>query len=382
MKKIVIMLCILLLTGCFNESNVDVNPIDPSIWGYNFNSNQLSGAFSAMRTVTESDKGVYFEIKIPANDSQTSILGYVDKITGKFSIVDSSGSASCSVDSPTMCSSNYDKGYKYLNFYNSQLYFVDTIFDSKSGASSMVLVQMDLDGTNRKTVATLSDRVSNSHSFSILFHRGMIYYSFGSSKLSRIDMSTWRNDEIVSEGISGSINLINAIDHQVYFSATAYSTLNLKETDVLLSVSMDQEDIELVESKLQLYQFKDNHYVFYNEVDDTMNYYDSDSGSKSFLKQGTGSIIFQDDFFIIKDYSFGQNPQDLFLFLSDGSLISTYTQSVDSRIGGFAQVITEGYYYTYIYYEDKTEFIRIPIIDFEMREPEVIASWLGSIHGG
>ncbi len=382
MKKIVIMLCILLLTGCFNESNVEVNPIDPSIWGYDFNSNQLSGAFSAMRTVTESDKGVYFEIKIPNNDSQTSILGYVDKITGKFSIVDSSGSASCSVDSPTMCSSNYDKGYKYLNFYNSQLYFVDTTFDSKSGASSMVLVQMDLDGTNRKNVATLSDRVSDSHSFSILFHRGMIYYSFGSSKLSRIDMSTWRNDEIVSEGISGSINLINAIDLQVYFSATSYSTLNLKETDVLLSVSMDQENIELVESKLQLYQFKDNHYVFYNEVDDTMNYYDSDSGYKSFLKQGTGSVIFQDDFFIIKDYSFGQNPQDLFLYHHDGSLLSTYAQNDDSRIGGFAQVITEGYYYTYIYYEDRTEFVRIPIIDFNMKEPELIASWLGSIHGG
>lgn len=57
MRKIILIVLLLTQFGC---SKQQISPIDSDIWGYDFNENQLSGSFSAMRNVTESEEGVFF----------------------------------------------------------------------------------------------------------------------------------------------------------------------------------------------------------------------------------------------------------------------------------------------------------------------------------
>lgn len=378
-RNILLFLLMIMLMGCTKNQT---RQIDTNIWGYDFNENQLAGSFSAMRNVTESEKGIYFMMPIQLNDGgETNILGYINKESGAFSIVDSNASTNCSYDLPQACSSQISNKYKYINYYNNQLYFVEDVIDVNTDATTIQLTQVDLDGTNRKTVATLSESAPNISEFSILFHRGMVYYSFGNGKINKIDMSNWNNSEIIGLANTRGINLINAINNHLYFTVDVYSNGDTRLLNALLSYDTEANEITENDINLPLYQFKDEAYVYYEVEDDSMYVFNSKTQKKLMLKQNTGSVLFDEEYILIKDYS-QNSPYDLFLFNQYGDLIDAYKREHGLAFSGFVQLISNQYLYAYLYYEDKTEFVRISYRDAQFGNIESLATWPGSRYSG
>ena len=378
-EKIILIVLLLIQFGC---SKQQISPIDSNIWGYDFNENQLSGSFSAMRNVTESEEGVFFIIPIQLSEGgETNILGYINKASGDFSIVDSNVSTNCSFELPQSCSSQFSNKYNYINYYNNQLYFVESVINVNTNATTIQLSQMDLDGSNRKTVATLSESAPNVSEFSILFHKGMIYYSFGSGKVNQIDMSTWKNIEIISSPNTRGINLISAQDNSIYFTVNVYVNGDTRLLNTLLSYDTEANTIKETDINLPLYQFNDETYVYYEAEDDSMYLFNSQTKDKLKLKQNTGSVLFDRDFIVIKDYA-SNSPYDLYLFDLKGNLVDSFKQNKGLAFSGFIQLISNQYLYAYLYHQDRTEFVRINYQNAQFGEIESLATWPGSRYAG
>lgn len=379
MKKVICVFLLVFLYSCAKETTL---PIDTNIWGYEFNERQLSGAFAAMRNTTESEKGIYMMVPIQLDDGgETNILGYVDKESGIFSIVDSNATTNCSIDLPEACSSHISDKYYFINYYNDHLYFVEDAINIDTGATTVQLVQMDLDGTNRKTVVKLSDSAPKVSKFSILFHQGFVFYSFGDYSVNKIDMSTWENSEMVNFSSSSGINLIQAESNLLYITVDVYNNEETKRANALLAYDLSNDKLTLSEISLPLYQFQEEAYVYYETIDDSMYLFNSTTDESIKLKQYTGSVLFDDEYIIIKDYS-SSDQNDLYLYNKQGVLLDTYKQEEALAMAGFAQLISNGYYYTYIYYEDKTAFVRISYKGGKFNDLEILESWDGSRYSG
>ncbi|AMC94174.1 hypothetical protein AOC36_09280 [Erysipelothrix larvae] len=366
--KTSVLVAFLLLTGC---SKTEEKPIDPTIWGYDYNINQLSGSFAAMRSATESEEGIYFEILNTdfVQINNTFMLGYVDKKTNQFSIVDASGDAKCSFQSPESCTSFSETDYYQLNYYNGYLYYVsDSVNDA--GIISEVLMQMDLDGNNRRQVAVLSERKPDESSFTMIYHRGYVYYTYGGTKVNRIDMSDWSLEEI--EGGTG-LRLISASGNEVFLNATTFTDEDKTSSNAIISLNTEDNQLSLIDENLSPYQKENDKYVTYVEATNSMNLYNSSIKETVYIKPATGSVIMQKDYFVIGNLA--DEPEDIFLYDIEGNILSTYTEKEDLRLVGFVQIVADDYYYAYRYGQDYMEFIRIPIQNNTFGEAEIIASW-------
>ena len=375
--KMLTVLLLLFLSSCTKDIK-SVTPIDRNIWGYDFNEHQMSGSFAAMRHATESEKGIYMKIGLELRDGgNTNILGYVDKASGAFTIIDSNITTNCSYTKPSACSSHIPGSYEFINYYNNHLYFVTNVTDIDTGVTTMQLIQMDLDGNNRQAVAKLSENVPNSHQFSILFHQGLIFYAFGNNGVHQIDMSTWENKKVLELSNSSGINLLRADANRLYFNADVYRDGDTRVVDALLVYDFTNGDLTIKQRGLPLYQFKDDIYVYYEESDDSMYMFHSSSNQRIKLKQYTGSVLFAEEYFIIKDLS-TEKVHDLYLFDHEGTLLDTFKQEVALAMANFAQLVADEYFYTYLYYEDQTAFVRISYKGGKFGNLEVLELWDGS----
>lgn len=386
MKKALLILLLFSLCGCSNKEKdePDLNDINADIWGYDFNENQLAGSFSRMRNATESDKGVYFQITTSnpkeSNPEQSSVLGYFDKTTLNFSIVDSSGDGKCSLETPKNCTTYNNNQYSFLNFYNQKLYYVENSFNDV-GSSVDSLIEMDLDGKNRKKVAELANPVPASSSFSLLFHQGFLYYTYGTSAISRINLSNWVTTEITK--LSGKNNdIIRAKGDVLYFTTPLYNDKELKATDALVSVNLSSFETKVLETELPIYQFTSNTYIYYNELDNTMNSLDKNTGDTKILKEGTGSVIFQNDYYVVSNFP-NDNEKSLYLVNDVNDIIDVFAYEGDGKMDSWNHVITDGYLYTFVHYpNEKTEFIRMSVGVEGFGTLEIITTWPGSTYGG
>lgn len=368
-KTITTLLVVLFVSAC---SKYDPIEIDENAWGYSFNQNQLSGSLAGLREATESPNGIYFKmnVKVPSERATAYILGYVDKDTGLFNIVDSNLNSRCSVENYAQCSSYLENGIENLNYYNGYLFGVEQSLNSETGVLERNLVQMDLDATNRRMIKKIE---TTGDMFSILFHEGNVFYSGGSTNITKLDLRTGEA-VVVNIEKSNGFNIINAINNKLYFGTATYYDGNDVHNYVLVEYNFDSKDFQIVHDQ-ETFQFRDGSYVYFDRENMTMRLFNENEDIDVLLQQDSGGPILTSEY-IISTTAGTSEAHDIYLFNRQGEILGTYdnTES-NSRFSHFSQVIDENYLYLFRHFESKDEFVRIKYSEGTLEELEVLAEW-------
>lgn len=379
-KLLVILIILLLISGCsVNKEKKDTNPIDPGIWGYEYDATSVGGMLAIGTQMTKSDQGIYFRMIIPTNNyGDTDVLGYYDFESEKVSIVDSSGSASCTVSNPVRCTSFTAEGKDFLKYYNEHLYYKIQKRNEKTGIFEEYLIQMDLDGTNRQEILRLDvDGVSvGSYAFSIIFHKGFIYHTYGDGIIYQTDMSTWESEEFLKFAGSDGPSLDFAKDDSLYFNFAALSTDDGRYSDVVLTANITDKTFDVLYENLAVFGFNDKYAIYFDYDNMMMSYKNFENNLDSVLKAGSGSVVVRENGFILPDTNAEESGNSLWLFNQEGDLIDTVKKSDhEGRMSSWTQISTEDAFYTYIYQDDKQLFVCYKVSEDGFGEMEVLYEW-------
>ncbi|HLV49790.1 MAG TPA: hypothetical protein VKY25_02555 [Erysipelothrix sp.] len=382
MKKTMLCLLIVLMSGCsLGRQESDDNVINDSIWGYDFNEDEYFGAFSSMKSMTISNSGIYYKMSVSDGeglDHETgSLIGYLPHGSDQATIVNANVSTSCSSNNPKGCTSYFKTGFRNLKFYNNKLYVTIEEFDDNSFTKSMVLVEMDLDGNNRKTVAVLAEKVPSSYNFTMLYHRGKIYYSFGESAqiLYQLDMQNWEISEITFDYPISNLELVSADDQTITLYASTYDLY----PNPILYLDIETNEIVVDDINLPLFTHQKDSYLYFDYDHNAMHLYSKKTNQSTKLQDHTGTAIVKGDAIIIFSLPGGStdlNIHSVTLYDLEGNLLDYYDTD-KGFIYGFVQLLYKDSVFGYRYVEDEVELIRFKITDRKLGDLHVIDSWKG-----
>lgn len=232
MRKLIIILCLILLSSCSkNENPSDV--FDVLALSQDFNNNQAM--YNGERGFYSIESGLFF--------LDDSILRFYSFDTSD--VLELSTLSYCDdkpIEENEPCDAkNYSEkidSFSIIQVYDDHIYYEVNRYDIKNGFS-FTLNKVDLIGGNKESVFTFEDNIYN-----YLLHRDkLVYLRSDNSSITIVDLDSEQKD-LYFEYPLGSISRITAQDDYIYFVAIDYSKTDFNENIYSYNINTQKLNLE------------------------------------------------------------------------------------------------------------------------------------------
>lgn len=232
MRKLIIILCLILLSSCSkNENPSDV--FDVLALSQDFNNNQAM--YNGERGFYAIESGLFF--------LDVSILRFYSFDTSD--VLELSTLSYCDdkpIEKNEPCDAkNYSErieSFSIIQVYDDHIFYVVNRYDIKNGFS-FTLNKVDLIGENKKSVYTFENNIYN-----YILHRGkLVYLRSDNSSITIVDLDSEKND-LYFEYPLGSISRITAQDDYIYFVAIDNSKTDFNENIYSYNINTQKLNLE------------------------------------------------------------------------------------------------------------------------------------------
>lgn len=363
MKKqpCIVALSILILSGC--SSSIEV--IKEGTWGYDesISRSTTSGTFNR---IAQDESGFYYIAPSSSSGAPEQVLSYYSFQTNSSMIVNSN-QKQCSWTALETCTGYLEERIDELWYYANKLYLLYQKMNRDTEQIETILMQMDLDGTNRKEVMSLPVYAGQSGSKCFRFDKGFLYYLNAEGTLKKVDMKSWKeqpffeleeNKQLSSFMIQDDIVYLSYVEQSQQYRYDVIHDEVSKLDHYLLSVS----DFGTIASSLE-----NDHYVI------------------SLTKQNharkvsdqVGLISTTEDYFLIDTTHYEEGEQaTLMLFDWNGTILDTKNityQDTHKKNLSFQFTLAKDGYYTYVLdAQDRVLLVKFPIKDNQLLDYIVV----------
>lgn len=232
MRKLIIILCLILLSSCSkNENPSDV--FDVLALSQDFNNNQAM--YNGERGFYSIESGLFF--------LDDSILRFYSFDTSD--VLELSTLSYCDdepIEENEPCDAkNYSEridSFSIIQVYEGHIYYEVNRYDIKNGFS-FTLNKVDLIGGNKESVFTFEDNIYN-----YLLHRDkLVYLRSDNSSITIVNLDSQQND-LYFEYPLGSISRITAQDDYIYFVAIDNSKTDFNEHIYSYNINTQKLNLE------------------------------------------------------------------------------------------------------------------------------------------
>lgn len=377
-----ILLIVLSLMGCSKNGNHNQEPDnhnDPSPVHDSITYQQTNNGLQSLRNIALHEVGVFVKILFP---NSSAVIAFYNEQNNQFNIIHNNPTVPCSIEQPKSCSSYVTNlyGQSSLFYYNQRLYLIQEGISSIDDTVTHKLLQMNLDGSDHRTVLTLQQPenylLSQTQAVpSVYFHRGYLYYSYGEDFIKKHDATTFKEAEFVP--------YLDKAKHMIpYFKEDKAYVMVGDYYDEQRYQNIFIEDgtgYQIIDEKVWVFALTDHGYIYWDVAaneDNTYNFYHRSfqGDTSSFLGLGPALVLtYKDRIILDQHFSPWIDDKKILLLSLEGDVLDEITSRENIIFTG-GHLLTDHRFYTYWRNQDNDMiFGYIEIINDQFQEPVEIA---------
>ena len=292
MNKLLVIVIILMLTGCSNnkgildENKINVEEVNKDELENEIEYNMLRNSFSSMRNIIQVEDGIMFSLQHKNEETcmQGSYFLYYEN--GESTLMNSVASNGCDFGSEDQCTSYYNSGFMEDFFYfNDKIYYIFVTHNNTNDSSETYLMRCDIDGTNKQNVVNLKiPEVGQRTTPGYSIHKGKLYVTVD-NKLAIYNLIDGEI-KIIEYDKSSNVTAIYLYDDIAYVNVKNYKDENEKRlNEALIKIDLNTYDQEVMYENIPMYFVDETNFISVDKHDDEVKTYlqNHETGEKVIL---------------------------------------------------------------------------------------------------
>lgn len=357
MKKFYLLILVFLICGCADSLKTE---IDKDAFGYEARYNLVSNSFAKDRNIIEMEEGLmYFPMDYK---EQLRYMIYINDTD--YQIVNADIGSQCDFDNLKSCTGLFDTHsiYENFNYYMGQIYYLFSEFDEDNETSDYYLGRCDLDGSNKEKLIKLSrsDKTIKEYSISMVFHKGIIYYTFGDNVLHAINLESMKEEIILTLNDSAKIYAMYMVEDTAFVIADFYEEQEKILNNAILKFNLKDKDFELYQTGMSVYLIDNENIIYVDENKNTLLYNINSKSTKKLLNSLCIYKVSNDKYYLLDNSDELIKDSGIYLFDKEGNQLD-YVPCNDFHYG--YGIINNKYYFM-----DNDQLMYYEIIDGKFQE--------------